>query len=702
MNHPGTTRPDRRRGALSRIVLAFALALSFVATAHAQQGREELIIEDPGVPVDPIDPIDPGTGEGGWTRTPVQIVDDAGRTIPTEIYQIEGLNGVAFAPIPEIIRDQLIEELAQTPVGENAVFSLNAPIVDEIQRSIALGYATPALIEYANQDTEYVALGTGTGTAKLFGSCSDSHITRNRRLQFSPSIGHTLNLGNGLSGTMRVDGVGNLDANGEVRLRVKRARVFGICVPYGVRLQHARAVGNVTLESTLNLTGSVTYANPNPIEQEIFKVPLGGIGFMAGPIPVYIGFDLPVTIGMEIKASVTGQIQYRGGHRITGSFDYLCTPSSCSGFNNIQTTTQNIANPWGAGISGRIQPSLYAELAVRAYLYDKSVAYVKVGVQGFLHGDLWGYYGNACGDADQNGHFETVSALTFGLDWQVKVIAKADTFFTSAWKTTLWKNKPQYIGFWDLLSSGSSALTPMLDGPSSIPAGSTASYRLRMRPCFPYTDDIDYTMNWGDGTVTTHKGPPAPPSWQPVLASHVFATTGARTLQLTALRDKHGREFGSGRTTSRNLMVTTAAPINHALSASVLASSTFCSGTGTVHCYSPQRVNDGDRSTTLGGFTSWSNNQGTAMPQWVELRWSGNITFSRVDLYTSDGYPIRDYDIEYWNGTSWVKAVIINGNTSLSRSHTVTPVMTSRIRVLGRSGPTHQPGYVRVNEIEVY
>lgn len=306
MNHPGTARPDRRRGALSRIVFAFALAFSLVSPAYAQQGREELIIEDPGVPIDPIVPIDPGTGEGGWTRTPVEVVDDAGRTIPTEIYQIEGLNGVALAPIPEIIRDQLIEELAQTPPGENAVFSLNAPIVDEIQRSIALGYATPALIEYANQDTEYVALGSGT--AKLFGSCSDSHITRSRRLQFSPSIGHTLNLGNGLSGTMRVDGVGNLDANGEVRLRVKRARVFGICVPYGVRLQHARAVGNVTLESTLNLTGSVTYANPNPIEHEIFKVKLGGIGFMAGPIPVYIGFDLPVTIGMEIKASVTGQI----------------------------------------------------------------------------------------------------------------------------------------------------------------------------------------------------------------------------------------------------------------------------------------------------------------------------------------------------------------------------------------------------------
>lgn len=40
--------------------------------------------------------------------------------------------------------------------------------------------------------------------------------------------------------------------------------------------------------------------------------------------------------------------------------------------------------------------------------------------------------------------------------------------------------------------------------------------------------------------------------------------------------------------------------------------------------------------------------------------------------------------------------------SSVSRTHLFGPVTTSRLRVLGRRGPDVQPGYVRVNEIEVY
>ena len=43
------------------------------------------------------------------------------------------------------------------------------------------------------------------------------------------------------------------------------------------------------------------------------------------------------------------------------------------------------------------------------------LAYAQVGVRPYLRGDLWGYYGNACGDADSNGVNETVNALTFDL-----------------------------------------------------------------------------------------------------------------------------------------------------------------------------------------------------------------------------------------------------------------------------------------------
>ncbi len=90
---------------------------------------------------------------------------------------------------------------------------------------------------------------------------------------------------------------------------------------------------------------------------------------------------------------------------------------------------------------------------------------------------------------------------------------------------------------------------------------------------------------------------------------------------------------------------------NRARTATATASSSYTPGCSPGHCYFPTRTNDGDRSTALGGNTSWSNNGG-AMPQWVQLTWSSNITFTRVDLYTTVGYELRDFQIQYRTSAS--------------------------------------------------
>ncbi|HBL28132.1 MAG TPA: hypothetical protein DD490_14965 [Acidobacteria bacterium] len=144
--------------------------------------------------------------------------------------------------------------------------------------------------------------------------------------------------------------------------------------------------------------------------------------------------------------------------------------------------------------------------------------------------------------------------------------------------------------------------------------------------------------------------------------------------------------------------------VNLALQATASASSTFCSGSVPgPHCYSPARVNDGSRSTLLGGLDSWANDANQPLPQWVELTWSTPVNASRVDLYTTSGYEVGAYDVEYWTGAGWAPWLSVTGNTSVFRSHPGLPtISTTRIRVLGRSGSAIQPGYVRFNEIEVY
>ena len=146
--------------------------------------------------------------------------------------------------------------------------------------------------------------------------------------------------------------------------------------------------------------------------------------------------------------------------------------------------------------------------------------------------------------------------------------------------------------------------------------------------------------------------------------------------------------------------------INRARTATATASSSYTPGCSPgLHCYFPSRTNDGDRSTTLGGWTSWSNNNGAAMPQWLQLAWSTPITFTRVDLYLTAGYEMTSFRIEYRTSSTapWQTMATVSGNTSSFRGpFTIAPTTAQAIRVVALSGSASQPGYARINEIEVY
>ncbi|NUT99297.1 MAG: discoidin domain-containing protein [Saccharothrix sp.] len=133
----------------------------------------------------------------------------------------------------------------------------------------------------------------------------------------------------------------------------------------------------------------------------------------------------------------------------------------------------------------------------------------------------------------------------------------------------------------------------------------------------------------------------------------------------------------------------------------------IASASSTYPGYSPARVNDGSANTSLGGSYSWANNAGTYppnSPEWVQVDFGVDKTFSRVVVYTSAGYPIRDFDVQVWNGVTYVSVAAVRGNTALSTTITFAsgPRTSRLVRILGLSGPTHQAGFVRVNELEVY
>ncbi len=89
----------------------------------------------------------------------------------------------------------------------------------------------------------------------------------------------------------------------------------------------------------------------------------------------------------------------------------------------------------------------------------------------------------------------------------------------------------------------------MTSGSSTAIAGTAQPYSGMMRPCWPYNDSVNYRFDWGDSSTTSFNG--AAHSW--TASSHTWATSGTKTLGLTALSDTHGRTLNQ--TTTRNVQV---------------------------------------------------------------------------------------------------------------------------------------------------
>lgn len=472
------------------------------------------------------------------------VVDDGGQYYSRNSYMISSTQGAYAAPLPASVQ----ADLAGTIVDGETVVSVDQQIVSEIAQSEAQGYMTPYLESIAEPLDPLPEVFDPEQA--LFAGCSDNIITKSKTFNLAQPI--TLaqgSFGGGFSGSLNLSGNAQGTATGLVQIRVKRFRFLWSCIPYAVRFDHARAYGNVLVNYGATLSGTLNYSSPS-WEWELAKPHVASFSFWVGPLPVYIGVNLPITAGLEFSASVTGSITYNTGQTAQGPFDYLCTLSGCTGWSNVVQTGTSTPQTITGSLSGRIKPTVYAQVALRAYLYSEWLAYAQVGVRPVFYGDLWGYYGNNCGDADGDGWFETVDALTFDLDWQLKVTAAARAFGANPSKWTLWSSSVWHIGYWDLI--GSDAVTPMLGATASVPVNTSQRYDSKMRPCWPYGDNVNYRLNWGDGTNVSFSGAPN------VFTSNyrTWTTTGAKNISLDALSDAHGRNLNKN--TARTIQVTAA------------------------------------------------------------------------------------------------------------------------------------------------
>ncbi|MEP6850421.1 MAG: RHS repeat-associated core domain-containing protein [Acidobacteriota bacterium] len=157
------------------------------------------------------------------------------------------------------------------------------------------------------------------------------------------------------------------------------------------------------------------------------------------------------------------------------------------------------------------------------------------------------------------------------------------------------------------------------------------------------------------------------------------------------------------------------------INAALASNGSTATSTGTWTGHTADSAIDGRRHTgnnynADGGWDS-ATGASTSNPQWLEINFGQSRNISEIDVYTlrdSQNYNtdptqtetcstwcIRDFKVQYWNGTGWTDVSNVTGNNKVWRQFTFTAVTTQKIRIYVTGAPAPYTN-ARVVEAEAW
>jgi hypothetical protein len=566
MSHETLNIVPLRRGVFRTSALALLTVLAGCGTGPNGEDNASERVDDAAFSLENCTPG--GGSQPCYSQVPIEVgagwreelvsgvaVEDNGEPYSEPIYFVDGVAGIDQSPLPSEIKADLID----TSTVPDPVYSVSRHIVDEIVLSEQLGYLTPALVAIAEDldepELEPMAVqGLHAGSLEpqkaWFGSCSSQYQSRSLNISKTISLVSNHNINGNFGGTLSTGGSATANVAISVQTELKRFKFFNKCIPYALRLDWAKAQGSVDMNPSASLNGNVTASHT--WEKELSNATLGSLDFKVASIPIRIALSLPLSVGLELSGSASGNISYSAWQTTSGTFNYTCTLNGCTGTSNFDFSGSTLPTS-SANLQGRIEPSVWFQAGFRASFYADSVSYAQIAVRPYVRGDFWEYHGNGCGDADGNGTNEQVDARTFDLDWQVHLTAQAAAFGKTPTKwNDLWHTNRMHIGFWNLLNT--SSMQPIFRGPTAPVVGVAQPYTAMMRSCWPYLDSVNYKLTCSDNSTQTKTGAPKTTT----TINKTFSAPGSYSLDLTAQSDVHGRILGG--VTNRSAQATDLAP----------------------------------------------------------------------------------------------------------------------------------------------
>ncbi|WP_224243718.1 Kelch repeat-containing protein [Hyalangium gracile] len=495
--------------------------------------------------------LDQGTG---WELLNVSGANtDELPAYDSNMYVVGDDTGIAHVPVSEELR----QDLAAISANKTTVFFLNKKVLDELALSEQQGSPTPYL-QSILEPMEPTMRAGGDG-------CPDTLGTQTKTFNFYKPLALKKDLDGGMTGSLTTKGDITAKADAEVQvLKIRKPFLFFGCVTAGFDLNYLKLVAEGGLNYGATLQGSISTSKT--WQFPIARPTLGIIPIPVGPVAIPIDISLPLTAGVDVQTSVTGEISYTAEKSASVKYTALCTFDGCTSETTFGKPAPSDETPVTASIQGRIQPSVWVQAAVRAGIFD--AVYAQVGVRPYLDADLWGYNGYNCGDADGDGAEELVQGGYFDLNWRLNVTAEVGALVIGRkeW-TDVFSTGRQHIYFKNLVPPAAGRWTPfepMIRGPSSTGQHDITGYSIQMRPCFPFQKDneraapeglllnntIHYQLDW-DGATETFTGVQFDQAFD---KRYTWTTAGTKKLKITALSDGHGRTYNT--TYTRDVIVT--------------------------------------------------------------------------------------------------------------------------------------------------
>lgn len=510
-----------------------------------------------------------------------------GRSLDGEaIYHIVGRAGIIDAPIPQAVKKFLLQD-ADGSQGNDSVYVLHKRSIELAAQGLlnsnsqASGSVTQGssnnngchdAFGWGNKFTESAGIGFSTPGDLLMVSLTDH--------DFTVVQGGNVTGGFNVSGNLSLKFPTQAQLSGEIEFRILESA----CVPIGIKLKHIRVSGTVSMQPYFGLDAQIGVSAE--WRKRILTQQLGGFLFFVGPCPMYLGADAYVDADLRVALPDLLEVNYALAGQIQGSFDVQCTMNGCGA-----TTAPGYTQSWSEshqaqflphGLRSNVTPALF--IGLQAYLNDPDMAEAHIAVKPYLTGDLWAANGVMCGSYQNGGTPSGATALTADIDAGASLVAglSLPALLPGFVNSALPDDKElytyqQHLRFYDFTDS--TALSPLIQGSTQVEAGKTASFGLQMRSCYPYSDPIDYEIDWTGtaqlgvgaavakgpasqvlaGTPAAAARPPLSPAvaqamfanqsqvtGQPqssVTTQHIWTTPGTYTIQALPLSDEHHRRF---------------------------------------------------------------------------------------------------------------------------------------------------------------